>query len=184
MDAEKCKAMESRLQTWLDGELPVAEQAEVGEHVTQCPTCRANVDKYRQMGDWVRQCRGMEKVGVSPEAFWNCIVGRLPRATESAWWKVWNRIPLRPRYQFAFAAAMGLLIIGIWVMSLHTPLAPTPSLGQITMHNPSCIVEFVETGIPEATLVTYHSESADLTVIWLFAENPNAFMTLSGEEQI
>ena len=46
-----CKKVLSRLQAYVDGEMPARLMRETEEHLGACPSCRGQAERIRQMGD-------------------------------------------------------------------------------------------------------------------------------------
>jgi len=46
-----CKKVLSRLQAYVDGEVPAALMREIEEHLDACPSCRSQVERIRAVGN-------------------------------------------------------------------------------------------------------------------------------------
>lgn len=46
-----CKKVLSRLHAFVDGEVPAKLTHEIEEHLGTCPSCRSQVERFRQVGD-------------------------------------------------------------------------------------------------------------------------------------
>jgi len=187
MNSGKYEQADPRLGQWLDGELPEEQRTEV-ESLLDCHVQdRKVVEDYRALGTWLRRSHGLERVEPDAEVFWNRLRGRLPER-RSGWTSAWQSLQqlwIRPRYQLAFAAVAVLVVVGLVFFNRSGIPVDIPPADLSVAAGPGCVVESVETGVPGASLMVYHSEREDLTVVWLFAENTGdgSMSTFPNERQ-
>jgi len=172
-DIDRCEPFRSRLGAWLDRELPAGEQREMDSHLSACPGCRKVAEEYRTMAGWVRRSRGLESVVPPVEVFWQRLWSSLPER-KKGWGflrqtlQQWAR---QPRYQLALAGAIVLVILATVFLSDRRAAVEVPSGDATVAVDYEPMVESIETGVPGASVMVYHSEKENLTVVWLFTEN-------------
>ena len=171
-DIDRCEPFRSRLGRWLDRELPAGEQGEMDSHLSACPSCRKVAEEYRTMAGWVRQSRGLESVAPPVEVFWQRLRASLPERRKGwrSFWQTLQQWARQPRYQLALAGAMVLVVLATVFLSDRAPLE-TPSGDATVAVDSGSMVESIETGVPGASVMVYHSDEENLTVVWLFTEN-------------
>ena len=144
-----------KIQACLDGELTAAEEREVRAWIAQDAEAGA---LYRELEATSALLRGNElavRVPDSREFYWSQIERQLPK-DEAA-----SRSPaaLSPaRWLRLFAPVAGAaLLAAVAVVSLKQPEKPASS------H----YVQEIESAVEEASAITFHSEKAGMTVVWI-----------------
>jgi anti-sigma factor RsiW len=158
MNCEKAKKW---ISLEMDGELSPSRSARLQSHIETCSACRKTRDEWASVG--VRMRERHIPVLKSPEAAW-ADVRRAIRAeqeerieTEEAWV---IGAPLRWA-----AAALLIMIVGSGIfLNLHKGVVEMARAN--TTH-----VEFVETGLPDATPMVYEDAESGWTVIWVVEAN-------------
>ena len=181
-----CEQIRAWLGPWLDGELPAAQCTEVKSHLEHCAKCRKVAQDNHATAAWVRQSRRLERVEPSVDVFWSRLRARLPerRTGWDSLWQPLRQLWMQPRYQLALAGGVALVVLVTLFLGGRTPVE-TPSVEGTVAAEPGCLVESVETGVPGGSLMVYHSESENLTVVWLFTDNTGdiSIMTSPDERQ-
>ena len=99
-----CKKVLSRLQAFVDGELPAKVMSEIEEHLGSCPACRSQVERIRGIGDILDNL----SVPPLPEGFTARVMAEARR-----------RAPITRRKRF-FSPAERLLLR--WLLDLSVPV--------------------------------------------------------------
>lgn len=167
MNEQQDEQTDRLLQAWLDGELSEEQRAQAESLLASNEEHRQRVEAYEKIGASLRRTRGLERVEPSADKFWNRLRPQLSRPSAPPWWRV---LWLRPAYSLALAgAAAAVILVALWVGTLKE--LPIPQPAATLASEPGCLVDFIETEVEDATLVAYHSEQDDLTVLWLFTDN-------------
>ena len=184
MDIRACEPFRSRLGQWLDDELPDDGCREIEAHLGSCAGCRKVVEDYRTMAGWVRQSRGLESVAPPADVFWQRLRKQLPerRSRWASLWPTFRQAGMRPRYALALAGMIVVMIVAVVFSGDRAVERPAPGDALIAAE-PGCVIESVETGVPDASLMVYRSEAQHLTVVWLFADNGSSSSTLTSTKE-
>ncbi|MEZ5277011.1 MAG: zf-HC2 domain-containing protein [Opitutaceae bacterium] len=149
-----CRQAEKALSRHLDGELPEARVEALERHLSECATCRDTAAAWAGYGEAMKA--GAPAPRPDPIAAWYDIRRTLrnreesrPAETVPAWWA-------RPLPWVGTAAALALLAVGY--LSLRQT-DPRPSTGTT--------VEYVETGLPDASTLVYVDDESGWTIVWV-----------------
>ena len=156
-----CEKAQKWISLEMDGELSPRRAVRLQAHLGICPGCQKTRDEWVSVG--VRMRERNVPILKSPEAAW-ADVRRAIRSdqeeryeTEEAWA---GGAPLR------WAAA------ALLVMILGSGLFLTLQKGTVGMARAGATeVEFVETGLPDATPMVYEDAESGWTVIWVVEAN-------------
>ena len=92
-----CSSIQEQLSAFRDGELPVAENLEVGQHLHQCAACREALDDIDDLGILLRQRATLMSAAVGDEpvrrGLAGAVVSRVLAEQEQSW-------PVRVREAF------------------------------------------------------------------------------------
>ncbi len=118
-----CEGQEEALNLYVDGELPLEQQAELFNHLARCESCRRTLDSVMRFRRYGRQ----EYIAIAPavdDAFLKRLAGakRRPRRVSVDRDPMWSsRVPVSLRSAVAIAAAVFLvgLLIPLWGASPH-----------------------------------------------------------------
>ena len=156
-----CEKAQKWISLEMDGELSPRRAARLQAHLETCPMCRRTRDEWASVG--VRMRERQVPVMKSPEAAWADVRRAIRRdreereETEEAWV---IGAPLRWA-----AAALLVMILGSGVFL-------TLQKGAVGMARAGGTeVEFVETGLPDATPMVYEDSESGWTVIWVVEAN-------------
>ncbi len=112
-----CDEIQARLDAWMEGTLPAAEQATVETHLAGCDRCRAEADALQAL---VAQARALPRDVQPQRNLWEGIAARLTPTDATTR----NRTLGLSRWRFSAsrpllaAAALGGLLLGAAVTSL------------------------------------------------------------------
>lgn len=135
----------------LDGELTAAEEAQLRDHLAQCPTCRALQEELSGL----QSATQAELEAVAPPELKACVLGNLPAQKKPAgkvvYWKRWG----------AMAAAVALVALAAWQLPrfVFDPVDVAPAEDQSIAGTSEAA-----TDLPEEPAVTfsYARASADV----------------------
>jgi anti-sigma factor RsiW len=153
------------LQALLDGELNATEAAEVTRRLEQDPEARQLYNELELTRAVLLHCEPEYPVPESREFYWSRIQQGIEReersgaSLASGWWRGWTRwlVPA------GATALLGLILLQrSWLMPEEDAVS-LPSDHQ------------VETLLAEATSISFRSESAGMTVVWVQGGSPNYF---------
>lgn len=89
MTSSPCTSFSEKLSAYRDGELPVAEHVEVGQHLRECAACRAALDDLDDLGGLLREqaARVSAVVGDEParHGLAGAVVSRVFAEQEQSW---------------------------------------------------------------------------------------------------
>jgi len=126
-NTERCKGMEDKLVEYLDGRAKPAARRAVEEHLTDCPSCRAQAEEFRTL--W----SALDDLPViSPSPAFDASL-RVRIAAEPARRGFWGWLP-SPRLAFAVTA---LVAMSVWMASM-----PGVTTDQTAMNLASAESEF------------------------------------------
>jgi len=175
-----CRLIQKRLDAFHDGELAPAARAKAEAHLARCPACTGELAALGRL-------RTALTVPVSepPDAVW-----------DTFWPQVRSRIaapldeaPARPAtwlsgvgpWRFALASALAaalalLVVVAPWQRQPDQPGGPpvtTPGLPAEVARGglpvtPAAVVESVETGDPQSSVMVFTNPDAEMTVVWVF----------------
>ncbi|MEW6161592.1 MAG: hypothetical protein AB1813_29525 [Verrucomicrobiota bacterium] len=144
-----------KLQAYLDGELPPDEAKEIARFLEADPEAR---DLYLELKSTHQLLSGNEpeiKLPESRDFYWSKIERQIhqlepqSKAPARSPWSGWLR----------FAAPMaGLAVIAIALLITLNPERTPQDLS---------ILKTIETPVEDASLISFHSEEAGMTVVWL-----------------
>ncbi|HEX2574376.1 MAG TPA: anti-sigma factor [Polyangia bacterium] len=130
-----CDSVRARLSSYVDGELPHGEAAEVAAHLDGCAACREEREGLEAL---IVACRSLPRAETPhPEALWARIDAELeaaPSTGEVSWWAGWRARLLGEGWRsWYWTPAVGALVAvlalaGTW--GLRTPraqVAPVPA---------------------------------------------------------
>lgn len=145
-----------KLQAWLDGELPAADEREVRRLMERDPQAAALVRELQLTRDWLAAGEVIHPVPETREFYWSQIARRLtPRETSGAaparFGRVWRRwlAWLAPATAFA-------LVLAWWLVPRLIP-------AQRAAAHPTEI----ETPTEELGAFTFRSDTEQMTVVWV-----------------
>jgi anti-sigma factor RsiW len=154
-----------KLQALLDGELSPAEAASAARVLELNPEARHLYEELELTRAVVRRCEPEHVVPATREFYWSRIERGIDHAepsslTQRSWvWAGW----LRWMIPAGAAAVMGLVLLQ------QTWMSPTPEpVVLATDHQ-------VETLLADTTSISFRSESAGMTVVWVQSDRPNHF---------
>src|SRR5215475_6717666 len=175
-----CRFIQKRLDAFQDGELPPAARTRTEAHLARCPTCAGELAALGRL----RAALATPVVEPSDavwDTFWPQVRARIATAPP-------EEAPVRPvpwlspiaPWRFAIgsalAAAVALLVLfAPWqreagpppvareVPPVETPKGPLPT--QVAR---AAVVESVETGDPQSSVMVYTNPDAEMTVVWVF----------------
>lgn len=149
-----CRQAEKALSRHLDGELPESQVDALEQHLSDCAACRETAAEWRGYGDTLRA--DVPATTPDPTAAWHDIrrtlrnrEGSAPAAAPRPWWT-------RPLPWAGAAASLALLTIGYLTLR---PIDPLASNGTA--------VEYVETGLPDASTLVYVDDESGWTIVWV-----------------
>jgi hypothetical protein len=172
----KLDRKEELLTRLVDNRLAPDEQAEAKALLAAEPEMRQALAAFQKIGQAARQARGLEKPSLSVEQFLKERIRPELERRQALQNTKWTCIFGRPRVRLAAMALPVLLVVAAVIFTWNIGKGPE---NQTLVSTPgpegkSCYVESLETEIPEATLLAYHSEQENLTVLWLFDENSDS----------
>jgi hypothetical protein len=154
-----------QLQALLDRELSDSEVPAIARRLEQDPEARQLYDELELTRAVLARCEPEHKVPETRDFYWSRIrqgiergerVGTVP---ESGWWRGW----LRWTVPVGATALLGLFLLQrTWVEPEQQPALLSAE------HQ-------VETLLAEATSISFRSESAGMTVVWVQSGNQNFF---------
>jgi hypothetical protein len=84
-----CTSLSEKLSAYRDGELPVAEHVEVGQHLNECADCRAALDDLDDLGSLLRRQAALVSASVGDEpakhGLAGAVVSRVFAEQEQSW---------------------------------------------------------------------------------------------------
>jgi anti-sigma factor RsiW len=157
----KCEKAHQWISIELDGELPPRRITRLHAHLDTCAACQRVRDEWAMMGVQMRERRAP-----------------VPRTAEATWADVQRAIRQDREEQGETEKARGLGMLLPWatatllIMILGSGLLLTFQLRPAGMDRAGeTQVEFVETGLPDATPMVYEDAESGWTVIWIMEAN-------------
>jgi negative regulator of sigma E activity len=154
-----------QLQALLDGELDATEVAVVARRLEQDPEARQLYDELDLTRAVLLRCEPEHKVPQTRDFYWSRIRQGIERGErvetvpESRWWRGW----LRWMVPVGATALVGLFLLQ------RTWVGPEPEPVLLSTEHQ------VETLLAEATSISFRSESAGMTVVWVQSGSQNFF---------
>ena len=103
----ECKDVQSRLEAYLDGELPSAERRSVSSHLAYCPRCAQALEALSTLHD-----AGKRPYVPDPgEAYWKRLSGDIMRAVENA--SPQEILSSRPRWRGLQPSRLGMAALAV-----------------------------------------------------------------------
>lgn len=156
-----CEKAQKWISLEMDGELSPRRAARLHAHLEMCPACLKIRDEWASVG--VRMRERQIPVSQSPEAAW-ADVRRAIRKDEEERFEAEESWVIGATLRWA-AAALLVMILGSGVfLTLQKDTVGMVSTGGTD-------VEFVETGLPDATPMVYEDSESGWTVIWVVEAN-------------
>ncbi len=155
-----CRKAQQWISLELDGELAPHDAAALAMHLAACPACRQVREQWRAVGEQLRT-RPVPQVQ-TPESAWADVRrsirlgGDTGRLAESL-----HVFGLGLRWAGVILAVFGL------GASLFIALHGNPKSSAQLAKAGSTEVEWVETGLPDATPMVYEDAESGMTVIWV-----------------
>ncbi|MBP7829852.1 MAG: zf-HC2 domain-containing protein [Kiritimatiellae bacterium] len=152
----------------MDGELSVGRKEKLYNHIRRCGSCNEVRDRWLSLGDHLRA-----RVGApvqTAEAAWADVrrAIRLEKEDEA------KGLVLGPGLSLRWAAAaLSVLVVAAAVvvgLRFRAGEGAAPALARA----PASAVEWVETGLPEASTMVYEDQESGLVVIWVQEQNGGA----------
>ena len=150
--------LELQLQAYLDGELPPAEAVQMADCIRRDPEAAALFKALADTRTLLRECEPEYQVEATREFYWSQIERAIQREGTSRkgaasllkyWQNWWVRI--------ATAGVAAALVGGIF----FSPSRPTwPADGVYGTRE-------IEAPLEEVSAISFHSESANMTVVWV-----------------
>ncbi len=172
----KLDRKEELLTRLLDNLLDPGKRAEAEALLAEHPEARQELAAFQKIGRAARRARGLEKPSLSVEQFLKERIRPELERRQAIQNTKWTYIFGRPWVRLAAMALPVVLVVAAVIFTWNIGNGPE---NQTLVNTPgpegkSCYVESLETEIPEATLLAYHSEQENLTVLWLFDENSDS----------
>ena len=118
---EKCK-YESRLSSFLDGELSESEKAAMFSHLSSCEVCRQILEGYQQIDIWIKDLSKLEPSTNFDRTFKEKLIAK---EAESGWRQYFGFLFNQWRPLLA-AAITGCFLVGIFLYHGHDKDSLTP----------------------------------------------------------
>jgi anti-sigma factor RsiW len=154
-----------QLQALLDGELSASEVPVIAHRLEQDPEARRLYDELELTRAVLSRCEPEHKIPETRDFYWSRIRQAIERGepvgtvSESGWWRGW----LRWMVPAGATALLGLFLLQrTWVGPEQEPVLVSAE------HQ-------VETLLAEATSISFRSESAGMTVVWVQSGSQNFF---------
>jgi anti-sigma factor RsiW len=149
----KCDRTTARLHAYHDRELGPWARWRLERHLGRCAACRFELDRLRQVGDWVRGAAALEE---TPD-LWGPITMRLPaldREVESAASPRRAVRPGFPRFAVPLGAGVAVATAALVVLTLFGSEPPRMRGAVRSLYSPTQSVMVLE-------------DSEDSTIIWV-----------------
>jgi anti-sigma factor RsiW len=112
-----CQDRDVALSAWVDGELGRAEKLQVEAHLSSCPRCRSETDRFERLSAMIREADAEETASLAIPSLWPAIARGIdeekspdPRSLLDRW-RAWAPAWARPVWvPIAIAAALALTI--------------------------------------------------------------------------
>ena len=158
------------LHGYLDDELDSQGREHAAKRLESNPEIQRMADDFKQLGQWARKACQPPHPLPTADAFWLQLRDRLPEKLPlgarlagllSGW-------VLKPRFGMAVLGVFvcAALIWSIWLAPGSKPANMGPAFAES-----DSVVESLETEVADASFMVYHSESENLTVVWLLTDN-------------
>jgi anti-sigma factor RsiW len=176
-----CRFIQRRLDAFQDGELAPASRARTEAHLARCPGC---ADELATLG---RLRTALTAAIAEPpdavwDAFWPQVRSRIAAAPvdeEAIRPPSWlSRLgPWRFAIGSALAVAIALLVVvAPWQrqpdqrpgLQIAMPALPAESPPGGLAVTPAAMVESVETGDPQSSVMVFTNPDSEMTVVWVF----------------
>lgn len=147
---------ETKIQAWVDGELPATEQESVAARVAQDPEAAVLVGQLRQLKSVLVETDPVRPVPDTREFYWSGIERRilqLSRPIRAGSDRVPLAMILRWFIPVGIAACIALILSG-------------PLLRGWNVGSPLGFTE-IESPLEDVSSVTFRSESEKMTVVWV-----------------
>lgn len=154
-----------KVQALLDGELSANEAAEVTRRLEHDPEARQIYNELELTRAVLLRCEPEYAVPESREFYWSRIRQgiesgeRSGAAPESTWWRGWTRW---------LVPAGATALVGLFLLQRSWLMPQDDAAAFSSDHQ-------VETLLAEATSISFRSESAGMTVVWVQGGSPNFF---------
>ena len=150
--------LELKVQAWVDGELPDHESRRMGEWIARDAEAGALAAELGCMRQAMFRQEGVGKLGESREFYWSKIHRQIQR--EAGAGRI-EREPWLARWRKYLAPLSGVAALGC-LLVMATVRSASPNFEEI-----STTGEGMEA-------VTFHDQSAQMTVVWLQDNSPSA----------
>jgi anti-sigma factor RsiW len=176
-----CRHIQKRLDAFQDGELTPAARARAEAHLARCPACTGELAALGRL-----RAALTAPVTEPPDAVWDAFWPQVRSRIASA---PLDEAPARPAtwlagvgpWRFAIGSALAvalalLVVVAPWQRQPDLPEGPrvaAPGLpaevprGGLPV-TPAAVVESVETGDPQSSVMVFTNPDAEMTVVWVF----------------
>lgn len=151
-------------------ELPAAEQVDADDHLAACESCRDNRARLVETLGLVDAAAPAEPPPGFERVMWARVEAALPPRTTAPWW-------VMPRWMFAGAGALGLVVVAFLAGRWSNGPTPTPTASPATAAATTAATPAADT--PERILLVAAGDHFDRTQMVL-AELVNADPTQPG----
>ena len=175
-----CRFIQKRLDAFQDGELAPADRARTEAHLARCPTCAGELATLGRLRTALTAAIA-EPPDAVWDAFWPQVRSRIAAApleaesTRPAWLSGLG--PWRFVIGSGLAVALALLaVFAPWQrqpdqpsgLQIAMPAAPAEAPRVGLPVTPAAVVESVETGDPQSSVMVFTNPDAEMTVVWVF----------------
>lgn len=156
-----CEKAQKWISLEMDGELSPRRMARLQAHLEMCPGCRQTRDEWTSVG--IRMRDRQIPVLKTPEAAW-ADVRRAIRSDEEERFEAEESWVIGAPLRWAAAALLVMILGSGLFLNLQKG-------GRGMARAGGTEVEFVETGLPDATPMVYEDSESGWTVIWVVEAN-------------
>ena len=175
-----CLLTRRRLGAYQDGELAPRARASVRGHLEGCVGCATTLAELGRMRTLLRT-PAPEPPEPVWDAFWPQVRARLAAASPQPepaprWRRGWAQVTGHPRLAFGSSVgAVALAVLAVaapWQRVGERPAVPAPTVlasGSVASAPiEQIVVQSVETGDPQSSVMVFTQPESDFTVVWVF----------------
>jgi len=182
MQSISCRLTQKRLGAFQDGELDPTARARAEAHLAGCPACAGELAALGRL----RTALSTPVAGPPDavwDAFWPQVRSRIAAtAPEEAPAPFPTWLSGLGAWRFAIGSALAvalalLVVMAPWQRQPDQPEAPRIAMpaapavvprGGLPAVTPAAVVESVETGDPQSSVMVFTNPDAEMTVVWVF----------------